>query len=49
MGGEVRYFVELETGTVIHVIGGVKDMLFRRADEVFVQVFAKDCRILVPE
>ena len=49
MGGEVRYFVELETGTVIHVIGGVKDMVFRRADEVLVQVFAKDCRILVLE
>ena len=46
MGGEVRYFVELETGTVIHVIGGVKDMLFKRSDEVTVQVFAKDCRIL---
>jgi putative spermidine/putrescine transport system ATP-binding protein/spermidine/putrescine transport system ATP-binding protein len=49
MGGEVRYFVELETGTVIHVIGGVKDMVFRRTDEVLVQVFAKDCRILVLE
>ena len=46
MGGEVRYFVELETGTVIHIIGGVKDMLFRRTDEVLVHVFAKDCRIL---
>jgi hypothetical protein len=46
MGGEVRYFVKLETGTVIHIIGGVKDMLFRRTDEVLVHVFAKDCRIL---
>jgi ABC-type Fe3+/spermidine/putrescine transport system ATPase subunit len=46
MGGEVRYFVELETGTVLHIIGGVRDMLFRRADEVSVHVFAKDCRIL---
>jgi spermidine/putrescine transport system ATP-binding protein len=49
MGGEVRYFVKLETGTVIHVIGGVRDMLFRRTDEVLVKLFAKDCRILVPE
>jgi len=49
MGGEVRYFVELETGTVIHIIGGVKDMLFRRTDEVLIQLFAKDCRILAPE
>ncbi len=49
MGGEVRYFVKLETGTVIHIIGGVKDMLFRRADEVVIQLFARDCRILVPE
>jgi hypothetical protein len=46
MGGEVRYFVELETGAVIHIIGGVRDMLFRRGDEVWVYVFAKDCRIL---
>jgi putative spermidine/putrescine transport system ATP-binding protein/spermidine/putrescine transport system ATP-binding protein len=49
MGGEVRYFVKLETGTVIHIIGGVKDMLFRRADEVVIQLFAKDCRILAAE
>ena len=49
MGGEVRYFVKLETGTVVHIIGGVKDMLFRRADEVMIQLFAGDCRILVPE
>jgi len=49
MGGEVRYFVELETGTVIHVIGGVKGMLFKRSDEVLVQVFAGDCRILLPK
>ena len=47
MGGEVRYFVKLEeSDTVIHIIGGVKDMRFRRADEVSVHVFAKDCRIL---
>lgn len=49
MGGEVRYFVELETGSVIHVISGVKGTLFRRSDEVLVQVFAGDCRILLPE
>ena len=46
MGGEVRYFVELKTGTVIHIIGGVRDMLFRRTDEVLVHVFAKDCHLL---
>ena len=46
MGGEVRYFVELETGTVVHVIGGIKDMLFKRKDEVLVHLFAKDCRVL---
>lgn len=49
MGGEVRYFVKLDSGTVIHVIGGVKDMLFKRKDEVLVHMFAKDCRVLVHE
>ena len=49
MGGEVRYFVKLETGTVIHIIGGVRDMLFRRADEVLIQLSARDCRILALE
>jgi spermidine/putrescine ABC transporter ATP-binding subunit len=49
MGGEVRYFVKLDTGTMVHVIGGVKDMLFRRGDEVVVHVYSKDCRILMQE
>ncbi len=46
MGGEVRYFVKVETGTVIHVIGGIKEEMFRRGDEVLVQVAPSDCRML---
>ena len=46
MGGEVRFFIELDSGTTIHVIGGVKEMLYKRKDEVLVHLYAKDCRIL---
>ena len=46
MGGEVRYFVETTKGTVIHIICGIKEMLFRRGDEVSVQVASIDCRLL---
>ncbi len=46
MGGEVRYFVEMQTGTVIHIIGGIKSKLHRRGDEVLVKVSPKDCHLL---
>jgi len=49
MGGEVRFFVELEGGTTVHVIGGVKEMRFKRKDEVLVHLYAKDCRMLSRE
>ncbi len=46
MGGEVRYFVEMETGTVIHIIGGIKSKLYSRGDEVQVEFYPKDCHLL---
>jgi len=46
MGGEVRYFIELESGTLIHVITDIKASLFKVSDEVSVYVAAKDCRLL---
>ncbi|MHC4913275.1 MAG: ABC transporter ATP-binding protein, partial [Planctomycetota bacterium] len=49
MGGEVRYFVEMETGTVVHIIGGIRSELFRRGDEVLVEVSPKDCHLLPME
>jgi putative spermidine/putrescine transport system ATP-binding protein/spermidine/putrescine transport system ATP-binding protein len=46
MGGEVRYFVELETGSVIHVISGIKSSLFNVGDQVGVNLEPKDCHLL---
>jgi putative spermidine/putrescine transport system ATP-binding protein/spermidine/putrescine transport system ATP-binding protein len=46
MGGEVRYFVELETGSVIHVISGIKSSLFNIGDQVGVTLEPRDCHLL---
>ena len=46
MGGEVRYFVELETGSIIHVISGIKSNLFKIGDQVGVNLAPKDCHLL---
>jgi len=46
MGGEISYFVELENGTVIHVISLVVSKPFRRGAQVSVQVDPKHCRLL---
>jgi len=46
MGGEISYFVELENGTIIHVINLVISKSFRRGDEVSVQVDPMHCRLL---
>jgi len=46
MGGEISYFVELENGTIIHVINLVISKSFRRGDEVLVQVDPMHCRLL---
>ncbi len=49
MGGEVSYFVELENGTVIHIIGIVKTKPFRRGDPVAVTVPRRHCKLLRKE
>ena len=46
MGGEISYFVELENGTIIHVINLVISKSFRRGEEVSVQVDPVHCRLL---
>ncbi|MCP4023904.1 MAG: ABC transporter ATP-binding protein, partial [Desulfobacteraceae bacterium] len=46
MGGEVSYFVELETKQVMHVISFVKRTPYRRGDEVFMKVDPEHCRLL---
>ena len=46
MGGEVRYFVETKTGTVVHIIGGIRSKQFRRGDEVMIEFSPKDCHLL---
>ncbi|UCE57114.1 MAG: ABC transporter ATP-binding protein [Desulfobacterales bacterium] len=46
MGGEVSYFVELETGTVIHAIDMAKLKPFRRGEDVGIQVAPRDCSLL---
>jgi putative spermidine/putrescine transport system ATP-binding protein/spermidine/putrescine transport system ATP-binding protein len=49
MGGEVRYFIELETGSIIHVISGIKTTLFKIGDSVAVNLAPKDCHLLPVE
>ena len=49
MGGEVRYFVETESGTVVHIITSIKSRLFKRGDMVSAQVAPGDCRVLPKE
>ncbi|MCG8568311.1 MAG: ABC transporter ATP-binding protein [Desulfobacterales bacterium] len=46
MGGEVSYFVTLDSGQVLHVINFVKRSPYRRGDQVFIQVDPYHCRLL---
>jgi putative spermidine/putrescine transport system ATP-binding protein/spermidine/putrescine transport system ATP-binding protein len=46
MGGEVSYFVELENGTMMHVIKIATLHPFRRGEDVTIQVSPKDCGLL---
>ena len=46
MGGEISYFVELENGTMMHVINLVVSQSFQRGEEVAVQVDPVHCRLL---
>ena len=46
MGGEISYFVELENGTMLHVINLVITKSFRKGEEVLIQVAPVHCRLL---
>ena len=49
MGGEIRYVVETENGSDMHVISMVKASTYRTGQEVVLQAHAADCRLLQPE
>lgn len=46
MGGEVSYFVELESGQVLHAIGLVRYAPYAVGDAVFLKVAPEHCRLL---
>jgi len=46
MGGEVSYFVELESKQVLHAISFVKRSPFKRGEEVCMQIDPYHCRLL---
>jgi putative spermidine/putrescine transport system ATP-binding protein/spermidine/putrescine transport system ATP-binding protein len=46
MGGEVSYFVELESGTMVHVIGIAKLTPFRKGEKIQVHVAPRHCGLL---
>ncbi len=46
MGGEVSYFVKLDSGQTLHIINFVKRSPFRRGDDVFMQVDRENCSLL---
>jgi spermidine/putrescine transport system ATP-binding protein len=46
MGGEVSYFVELESKQVLHAISFVKRSPFKRGEEVFMKIDPYHCRLL---
>ena len=46
MGGEISYFVELENGTMMHVINLVVSQSFQRGEAVAIQVDPVHCRLL---
>lgn len=46
MGGEVSYFVELESGTMVHVIGIAKLTPFRKGEKIRVHVAPRHCGLL---
>jgi spermidine/putrescine transport system ATP-binding protein len=49
MGGEVSYFVELESGTVVHIIGIAKLNPFRKGERIRVHVAPRHCGLLQTE
>jgi spermidine/putrescine ABC transporter ATP-binding subunit len=49
MGGEISYFVELENGTMIHVINLVVSQSLQRGQEVAIKVDPVHCRLLAKQ
>jgi ABC-type Fe3+/spermidine/putrescine transport system ATPase subunit len=49
MGGEVRYFVELEDGLSLHVISMAKLQTFKRGQKVWLQASPQHCPLLKKE
>ena len=49
MGGEASYFVELNTGTMVHVINLTRVQPFRPGDEVTIHTPPHSCRLLHKE
>ena len=46
MGGEVSYFVELESGTMVHAIGIAKLRPIRKGESIRVHVAPRHCGLL---
>ncbi len=46
MGGEVSYFVELESGARLHAISLVRTTPFRRGEEIAIHTAPRHCRLL---
>ena len=46
MGGEISYFVELESGTMVHVIGIAKLTPFKKGGKIRIHVAPRHCGLL---
>ncbi len=46
MGGEVSYFVEIESKQVLHVISFIEQALLERGDHVYIKADPEYCRLL---
>jgi spermidine/putrescine ABC transporter ATP-binding subunit len=46
MGGEIRYFIQAEDGSDLHVIGMVRTRTFETGHKVVLQAAPRDCRVL---
>ena len=49
MGGEVSYFIELETGREIHIISMMRTRIYDIGEQVSVQVAPHHCHLLPME
>ena len=49
MGGEISYFIELETGREIHIISMMRTRIYHVGDKVSVQVAPHHCHLLAIE